>query len=329
MILRHRPARRSDGYSPDVDFSSAQPLVSIITPSFNQGAYISETIQSIRNQTYPSIEHIVVDAESTDETLAILEHESRQGHLRFVSEPDAGMYAGINKGLRMARGEILAYLNTDDLYLPWTVATAVERLLCLPRVGFVFGDVVRYDTSTFTGLLLVTPPFRHGFIVRRGFLTQPTVFWRRDVIDRHGFFDDSLTFVADCDYWMRIGAHTPGAKISEILALERDHAAAKRFTSPEPLRLELDRVRRNHGASRRWREWLSDRSYGYVWQVWLTIAGALRAAGVLPAGRFPYRNGFGTATPSIPRLLLSRVPVVGRRVSWNIQLARHPSPPRL
>lgn len=302
------------------DQTAPEPLVSVITPSFNQGAYIAQTIQSVRAQTYHNIEHIVIDAQSTDETITILQEAARQGHLRFVSEPDQGMYSGINKGLRMASGDILAYLNTDDVYVPWTIETAVRRLTRDPSVGFVFGDVVRYDDVNSMGLLIVTPPFRHGHVVRRGFLTQPTVFWRRELTDRYGLFDESLAFVADCDYWMRIGERTEGGKISEILALERNHAAAKRFASPDAMNVELESVRRNHGAPGRSLERLTDRAYGYFWQVRFTALAALRVAGLLPAGRSVYKKGFGTMQPSVLRLLSSRIPLFGRRVDWNVRV---------
>src|SRR4030067_3134955 len=92
------------------------PLVSIITPSLNQGEFIEETILSVKNQTYENIEHIIVDGGSTDDTLNILKKYAGSYRMRWLSEPDNGMYQAINKGMRLANGEILAYLNSDDLY---------------------------------------------------------------------------------------------------------------------------------------------------------------------------------------------------------------------
>lgn len=298
------------------------PLVSVITPSYNQGEYISETIRSVRDQTYPHIEHIVVDAGSTDNTLAILTAAAARAELHFISEADAGMYSGINKGLNMAQGDIVAYLNSDDMYLPWAVETAVGRLEEDPSLGFVFGDAIRYDHVARTGYLVVTPPFNLGFLVRRGFLTQPTVFWRRALTEAHGMFDESLAFVGDCDYWMRLGAHASGARISELLALERDHGAAKRFTNAGALALELDRVRRVHGAIDRPGSRVADRVYAYLCQLWFTAFGVLRAAGFLPKDRFAYKNGFGPTQPSVSRLLASRIPFLGRRV-WSVRVPAH------
>ena len=102
--------------------SREYPLVSVVTPSYNQGRYIEETIQSVLNQDYFRIEHIVVDGGSTDETLSVLK---KYPHLKWVSEPDRGQSHAINKGFQIAKGEIAAWLNSDDTYLPGAVTAAV------------------------------------------------------------------------------------------------------------------------------------------------------------------------------------------------------------
>ena len=107
-----------------------QPLVSIITPSFNKGLYIEETIASVLNQTYENIEYIVIDAVSTDQTHSIL--KKYETDLKWISEPDKGQSDAINKGWRIAKGDIIAYLNADDTYLPEAVASAVA-FLCITR----------------------------------------------------------------------------------------------------------------------------------------------------------------------------------------------------
>ncbi|HVO67352.1 MAG TPA: glycosyltransferase, partial [Syntrophales bacterium] len=105
------------------------PEVLIVTPSFNRAALIEATIESVLKQTYKNMEYIVVDGGSTDGTLEILEKYRKEGKLKYISEPDNGMYDAINKGFRMASGEILAYLNSDDIYFPWTISTAVDALI--------------------------------------------------------------------------------------------------------------------------------------------------------------------------------------------------------
>ncbi len=244
-----------------------RPLVSIVTPSFNQGAYIEQTILSVRQQSYQHIEHIIVDGGSTDDTLDVIRRHEGTYDMRWISEPDGGMYEAINKGLRMARGEVLAYLNTDDRYFPWTVKVAVRALAENPDVGFVFGDVLQVEDESDAGKLLLYPPFWLGHIRRFGFLGQPTVFWRRAVFEEYGGFDESLQFVADCEYWMRIGERYRARKLDEMLAIVRDHPEAKRFAQMEALSKELNEVRpryvRREGLAYRMLI-LVDRAYAFL-----------------------------------------------------------------
>lgn len=221
------------------------PLVSVVTPSLNQAATIAETLRSVREQRYPHVEHIVVNGGSTDGTLEILRQAGDEGPLRWTSEPDSGMYDAINKGLASASGDVLAYLNTDDAWFPWTVETAVEALRREPRAAFVFGDLLVLEASGKLRLDLQAP-FRLAYLRRHGFLPQATVFLRREVWEQEGPFDESLQLVGDCEYWLRIGERFPGRKVNEVLALQRDHAAAKRFAHGEALAAELAEVRRRY-----------------------------------------------------------------------------------
>ena len=120
---------------------SEETLVSIVTPTLNRADSIGDVLASVAAQTHGSIEHIIVDGGSTDGTVEVVERFSRTARypIRWISEPDTGMYDAINKGLRMARGDVVAYLNSDDLYFPWSVETAVRTLQ--EGCDFVFGDV--------------------------------------------------------------------------------------------------------------------------------------------------------------------------------------------
>jgi glycosyltransferase involved in cell wall biosynthesis len=221
--------------------ASKKPLVSIITPSLNQGTYIAQAISSVGEQEYPHVEHIIVDGGSTDETLDVIRSYEDIYDLRWISEPDGGMYEAINKGLHMARGEILAYLNSDDQYFPWTVSTVVEAMDAHPNAGFVFGDMLSVDEGAEWGMLFFSPPF--GRACARRPLYQPTVFWRRSVFEDCGGFDESLQCASDYDYWMRIGARHEACKVNEVLAIERLRSDNKRFAHRETLLRELDEVR--------------------------------------------------------------------------------------
>jgi glycosyltransferase involved in cell wall biosynthesis len=219
------------------------PLVSIVTPTYQRADLLRHTMASVRRQTYPHIEHIVVDGASTDETLDVLRSAEGTYPLRWASEPDEGMYQAINKGLSMAKGEILAYLNSDDLYFPWTVKTVVDAFLRHPAAGFVYGDALAINDEDGRTDLYLMLPYDLDFIRRVGFLAQPAVFWRRSTFEDVGPFDERLRFVADCDYWMRAGARHRFVKVNEFLAIERNHGATLREVQGSKLWPELTEAR--------------------------------------------------------------------------------------
>ena len=179
------------------------PLVSIITPSFNKGPFIEETIMSIRNQTYKNIEHIVIDGGSTDETITILKQYNTD--LAWISEPDTGQSDAINKGWRRAKGEIIAYLNADDTYVPDAVEVAVKYFEKNPDTFMVYGDGITSDEQGNNRL-----PFHCGeFVMKdlvfcRDNIFQPSVFLRKVVFDTVGDVDEKLHLAMDLDYWLRI-----------------------------------------------------------------------------------------------------------------------------
>lgn len=216
------------------------PLVSVVTPSLNQAGTIAATLESVRLQTYPDVEHIVVDGGSTDGTLEIL--QAAEASVRWTSEPDSGMYEALNKGFAAATGEILAYLNADDAWFPWTVETAAHTLRRRPEAGFVFGDLL-IEESNGELRLDFHSPFRLAYVRRHAFLAQPTVFLRRSLWEEEGPFDASLQLLGDVEYWSRIAERHPGWKVNEVLALQRNHPAAKRFAEPDALAAELGDVR--------------------------------------------------------------------------------------
>lgn len=220
------------------------PLVSVITPVLNRIDTIQRCLSSVEKQTYQKIEHIVVDGGSTDGTIDHLRGHVSSRDFRWISEPDGGMYDAINKGLSMAQGEILAYLNSDDLYLPWSVDVAVDRL---DRADLIYGDL---------GILLVEEDAPAGFYVQfyRDFdvnhyayiaaLGQPTVFWWRRLSDEIGEFDDSYRLIGDCEYWLRAaGSGALLVHVSEVLAVQVEHEGTLRATQERRLQEEFVRLR--------------------------------------------------------------------------------------
>lgn len=226
-----------------------RPLVSIVTPTLNSEAFLERTLRSVMSQTHPNLEHIVVDGGSTDSTLDILKKYEGAYELSWISEPDSGMYDAINKGIHRSRGVILAYLNSDDQYFPWTISAVVQTFLDA-QVDMVFGDMVSIEEPAGNGRLNLYPPFRVSYLKRSAFLGQPTVFWHRRIVERFGGFDKSLQYVGDCDYWMRIGHTSRVTKLDEILALQTNHARTLRASNQDELRIELEHVRIRHGMSR-------------------------------------------------------------------------------
>jgi glycosyltransferase involved in cell wall biosynthesis len=293
---------------------STPPLVSVITPTLNQARYIRDTLESVREQGYAEVEHIVVDGGSSDETLEILRAYRRTSRFRWISGPDAGMYDAVNKGLRMARGQILAYLNSDDLYMPWTIQAAVDYLQAHPEVDLVYGDYMSLDEPSGKRLLILQPPYSRGYIRRTGFIPQPTAFWRRSLYERIGEFDATLKYVGDCDYWMRAGVEFGIAKVDEILAVDRIQQEAKRSTDPSRLAAELALVRRRHRrVGDRGRHWL-DRAYAWFWrrvQLIRLLALAARTR-QRPGGWAGLLSGYMVRPHPLP-VMLSLAPIVGAR----------------
>ena len=224
------------------------PLVSIVTPTRNRADLLEATLRSVRGQTYGNIEHIVMDGASTDDTVDLLRRYEGTYGLRWQSEPDTGMYPAINAGMRQARGELVAYLNSDDVYLPWAIEVIVGAFRDHPEADFVYGDALNIDDRTGRISPYWMLPFNLDFIRRVGYLVQPTVFWRRRVVLEDGGFDESLQWVADCDFWMRAGDHRRFVKVPEFIAIERNHASTLREAVGGPLLAEIEEVRSRYVA---------------------------------------------------------------------------------
>jgi len=187
-----------------------QPLVSIITPSFNQGRYLEETIQSVLGQDYPRIEYLIVDGGSTDGSLEIIRRYADWLGW-WVSEPDRGQTEALNKGFARARGEVMAWLNSDDSYLPGAISEAVAYLQAHPEAGMVYGEANLVDQD---GQVIGQFPTRQTDYrrLRRGYvhIPQQAAFFRADLWRQVGPLDPSFYFAMDYDLWVRL------ARIAEL-----------------------------------------------------------------------------------------------------------------
>lgn len=219
----------------------ADPLVSIVTPSFNQVQYLETCLRSVLSQDYQPIEYIVVDGGSTDGSIEILERY--RDHFRhWSSEPDHGQADAINKGLRMARGEYVAWLNSDDAYLPGAVGEAVRALENDPSLGMVYGDGLMVDAS----LRLLD---RHTYpqvsvldLLCFEVILQPAVFLRRSAIEQVGYLDPSYQLILDHELWVRIASRFPVRHISSNWAIERTHERAKTIAQAGDFVEEAERL---------------------------------------------------------------------------------------
>jgi len=217
------------------------PLVSIITPSFNKAPYIEETIQSVCNQTYTPIEHIVIDGGSTDGTLSIL--EKYPGTLIWKSEPDQGQSDAINKGWRMAHGDIIAFLNADDTYLPDAVQIAVDHFLHHPETGMIYGDGILTDENGRFLANFTAGEFNlENLIYCRDNILQPAVFLRKSVFESIGELDVNLHLAMDLDYWIRIGLRYPVAYIPQPLAVAKIYEDAKSSAQMHQYVVEYEQI---------------------------------------------------------------------------------------
>ncbi|MFC1961618.1 glycosyltransferase family 2 protein [Chloroflexota bacterium] len=184
---------------------ACQPcLVTIVTPSYNSAQFIEETILSIKNQTYPHIEHIIMDGGSTDNTLDVIRKYEGTYNLRWVSQPDEGQSDAINKGWRQASGAVLCWLNSDDVYLPSAVAAAVRFLEDNPEISLLYGDCNTIDEhGGVTGKYPASDFSLKRILCQENMVPQPAAFWRREVLDKVGFLDVELYYTMDLDYWIR------------------------------------------------------------------------------------------------------------------------------
>jgi glycosyltransferase involved in cell wall biosynthesis len=223
------------------------PLISIITPSLNQGIYIEENIKSVLNQNYPNFEHIIIDGGSTDGTIDILE---KYNHLIWVSEKDRGQSAAINKGFKRANGEIIGWLNSDDCYEPGAFFTAVRELNKTEGKYIVFGDCYLIDKNEERiGYCKGRLPHPNNFIKyweKDYTIPQPAVFFYKDILNKIGYLDENLHYVMDYDFWLRISKHYQFTYIKKPIAVMRAHGQAKSSLSYEVFEREWFKILRKY-----------------------------------------------------------------------------------
>ena len=228
----------------------SNPLVTVVTPSYNQGRFIRATIESVLSQSYPNLEYIIMDGGSTDETAAVVKDYASR--LTFISEKDRGQSHAINKGFRMAGGSILSWLNSDDLYLPGAIQAAVDAFESSPGAGAVYGEGYLIDRDgDITARFPCTEPFNlWKFVHLSDYILQQTVYFRRDALDQVGYLDETLHYSMDWDILIRIGLRYPMVYIPEYMGCLREYAEAKTFAGGIRRAREIHNMLRRHTGMR-------------------------------------------------------------------------------
>jgi glycosyltransferase involved in cell wall biosynthesis len=205
-----------------------EPLISLITPSLNQGQFIEQTIQSVLKQNYSNFEHIIIDGGSTDRTVEILK---QYPHLKWVSEKDNGQSHALNKGLKKAKGDIIAWINSDDWYEPGAFKIVADYFDQNPNKNIVMGDcnLVNEEGKIFDTVINNERGFEElkKYWVGRAIPTQPAIFFRRKLLDTYGCADEDLNYAMDYDLWMRFAQGNHFYHIDEKVANYRFHQGAK------------------------------------------------------------------------------------------------------
>ena len=208
------------------------PFISIITPCLNRAEFVGEAIESVVQQAYPDLEHIVIDGGSTDGTLEVLK---AYPNLRVISEPDRGVYDALNKGLQLAQGEVVGLLNTDDLYAPGILSKVSELFLQNPASLAVLGGACIFsqvDGDSRRMLAEYRPYQQEDFLgqVTWGVPLFNAWYFRRQVFERYGCFDTHYRYAADRDFLIRLALDgMPYTVLDETICLYRHHLGSLTF----------------------------------------------------------------------------------------------------
>ena len=229
--------------------------ISIITPSFNQGKFIKQTIDSVLSQKYQNLEYIVVDGGSTDETIDIL--KSYEKKIKWTSQKDKGQTHAINKGLKKASGDILCYLNSDDLLTKGSL-NIVAKEFSQKNTDWLIGD---YQIIDHKGKRLRKQSFIESYKrfllkhyspgllkIANNFIPQPSTFWSREAFKKVGLFNQDLKYTMDYDYWLRMSKLFKPTIITKVLSKFRLHHDSKSSTERKSMLKEAQKVSQNHGS---------------------------------------------------------------------------------
>ncbi|MEP7356057.1 MAG: glycosyltransferase family 2 protein [Anaerolineales bacterium] len=234
---------------PAVEPARPWPRITVVTPSYNQGPYLEETIRSVLLQGYPNLEYRVIDGGSTDESVPVIRKYAPWLDC-WVSELDRGQSHAIEKGFAHATGTILAWLNSDDLYEPGTLLAIGRHFLEHPQAVLIYGDakLINRDGSARKDRPSARAFDRQWLLEHSNLVPQPAAFFRADAFRAAGGLDEDLHYVMDWDLWLRLGAAGPADFIPRSLARMRIYPEAKYQAGGRLIHAELRRVIERHGG---------------------------------------------------------------------------------
>jgi glycosyltransferase involved in cell wall biosynthesis len=213
------------------------PFFTIITPSFNQGRFIRRTIESVISQNFDSLEYLIFDGGSSDETVSILKTFGDAIH--WISEPDRGQTHAVNKGLRVAKGQVIGWLNSDDIYYQGALQIVHDVFIKHPEIETLYGMADHIDEND----TIIEPYYNEDWDYDRlkeiCYICQPAVFFRKSIVDQFGILDENLKYCMDYEYWLRIGKEKPFYYLKQRIAGSRFYKNTKTLSSAVEVHLEI------------------------------------------------------------------------------------------
>lgn len=252
----------------------------VVVPNLDNARFIGETLDSIASQGVAGLEVIIVDGRSSDGSVEIIQEWADRNGARWVSEPDSGQAEAINKGFRMAQGDIITWINSDDLLHPDAVRRVLSEFSRDPDLEFLWGFCLEIDAAGKPTRILnpIVRPSLSDLQRVRNFVPQPASWYRRELLNRFGYLDESYTYSFDYEFFLRFAGNTNARFIPEILAMFRVHPSSKTVSQPNKFFPESWRAFRQHGGSIRSAFLLDYARDMWLSPIWRALTWPLRAA---------------------------------------------------
>lgn len=226
--------------------------ISVVTVCYNMASYIEQTIKSVLSQDYPNLEYIIIDGGSTDGTQQIIEKYKDQ-LAYYISEADNGMYDAINKGFSKATGDIIAWINADDIYMPWTLQTVNEVFSCYPKIQWLGGKYAFINEKGSFAQIFPKTSIRNQKDIASGWcregvlgpLQQESMFWKKELYIQSGGLDTSYRYAGDFELWTRFAKHSSLTKIDVPLAAFRRRSTSLSKAGKDKYNAEIERAINN------------------------------------------------------------------------------------